>query len=144
MEYRWAPEPYLTADYRFLNPSLDDRGRLLQQADLDREERRFAERMPGLYRLMYDKWRIDELYDATVVGMVDALARARVGDEGPAGRRLGLVAAEQVGDLRIRFGGAEHRDLRALCSRLARRGLARRGGRGVRRGRVDLSAAPPS
>lgn len=43
MEYRWAPEPYLTADYRFLNPSLDDRGRLLQQADLDREERRFAD-----------------------------------------------------------------------------------------------------
>ncbi len=37
-------------------------------------ERRFAESMPGLYRLMYDKWRIDELYDATVVGMVDALA----------------------------------------------------------------------
>jgi NADH-quinone oxidoreductase subunit L len=25
-------------------------------------------------RLIYDKWRIDELYDATVVGMVDALA----------------------------------------------------------------------
>ena len=37
-------------------------------------ERRFAERMPGLYRLVYDKWRVDELYDATVVGMVDALA----------------------------------------------------------------------
>jgi NADH-quinone oxidoreductase subunit L len=37
-------------------------------------ERAFAERFPGLYRLMYDKWRIDELYDATVVGMVDALA----------------------------------------------------------------------
>jgi len=37
-------------------------------------ERAFAARMPGLYRLIYDKWRIDELYDATVVGMVDALA----------------------------------------------------------------------
>ena len=29
---------------------------------------------PRLYGLVYDKWRIDELYDATVVGMVDALA----------------------------------------------------------------------
>jgi NADH-quinone oxidoreductase subunit L len=37
-------------------------------------ERRFAESAPGLYRLIVDKWRIDELYDATVVGMVDALA----------------------------------------------------------------------
>jgi NADH-quinone oxidoreductase subunit L len=37
-------------------------------------ERQFAQRMPRLYRLIYDKWRIDELYDATVVGMVDALA----------------------------------------------------------------------
>ncbi len=37
-------------------------------------ERSFAESFPGLYRLIYDKWRIDELYDATVVGMVDALA----------------------------------------------------------------------
>jgi NADH-quinone oxidoreductase subunit L len=37
-------------------------------------ERTFAERMPRLYRLIYDKWRIDELYEATVVGMVDALA----------------------------------------------------------------------
>jgi NADH-quinone oxidoreductase subunit L len=34
----------------------------------------FAERFPRIYGLIYDKWRIDELYDATVVGMVDALA----------------------------------------------------------------------
>ncbi|EYF02793.1 NADH-quinone oxidoreductase subunit L [Chondromyces apiculatus] len=37
-------------------------------------ERRFATMFPRLHRLIYDKWRIDELYDATVVGMVDALA----------------------------------------------------------------------
>jgi NADH-quinone oxidoreductase subunit L len=37
-------------------------------------ERAFAESYPRLYKLIYDKWRIDELYDATVVGMVDALA----------------------------------------------------------------------
>jgi NADH-quinone oxidoreductase subunit L len=37
-------------------------------------EKAFAQSFPGLYKLMYDKWRIDELYDATVVGMVDALA----------------------------------------------------------------------
>jgi len=37
-------------------------------------EESFKKAMPGLYRLIYDKWRIDELYDATVVGMVDALA----------------------------------------------------------------------
>jgi NADH-quinone oxidoreductase subunit L len=37
-------------------------------------ERAFARSFPRFYRLVYDKWRIDELYDATVVGMVDALA----------------------------------------------------------------------
>jgi NADH-quinone oxidoreductase subunit L len=37
-------------------------------------ERAFAKSYPGFYKLIYDKWRIDELYDATVVGMVDALA----------------------------------------------------------------------
>ncbi len=37
-------------------------------------ERAFAQSFPRFYQLVYDKWRIDELYDATVVGMVDALA----------------------------------------------------------------------
>jgi NADH-quinone oxidoreductase subunit L len=37
-------------------------------------EAMFADRFPRIHRLIYDKWRIDELYDATVVGMVDALA----------------------------------------------------------------------
>jgi NADH-quinone oxidoreductase subunit L len=37
-------------------------------------EEQFKKAAPGLYKLLYDKWRIDELYDATVVGMVDALA----------------------------------------------------------------------
>jgi NADH-quinone oxidoreductase subunit L len=38
------------------------------------QERQFAESFPRLYKLIYDKWRIDELYDVVVVGMLDALA----------------------------------------------------------------------
>ncbi len=34
----------------------------------------FAKSFPRLHGLIYDKWRIDELYDATIIGMVDALA----------------------------------------------------------------------
>jgi NADH-quinone oxidoreductase subunit L len=34
----------------------------------------WASSVPNLYRLVLDKWRIDELYDATVVAAVDALA----------------------------------------------------------------------
>jgi NADH-quinone oxidoreductase subunit L len=34
----------------------------------------FTEKMPGLYRLVLDKWRIDELYEATIIGAVDSLA----------------------------------------------------------------------
>ena len=37
-------------------------------------EERFARAFPRLHRLIVDKWRIDELYEATVIGMVDALA----------------------------------------------------------------------
>jgi NADH-quinone oxidoreductase subunit L len=35
---------------------------------------RLAQSQPGLYRLLLDKWRIDELYDVTIVSAVDALA----------------------------------------------------------------------
>lgn len=34
----------------------------------------FAEKAPGLYQLVYEKWRIDELYENTVIAAVDALA----------------------------------------------------------------------
>ena len=34
----------------------------------------FKQGFPRLHSLIYEKWRIDELYDATVIGMVDALA----------------------------------------------------------------------
>jgi NADH-quinone oxidoreductase subunit L len=33
-----------------------------------------AEKAPGLYRLVLDKWRIDELYEATVIAGVESLA----------------------------------------------------------------------
>jgi NADH-quinone oxidoreductase subunit L len=37
-------------------------------------EREFIKSFPRLHALIYDKWRIDEFYEATVIGMVDALA----------------------------------------------------------------------
>jgi NADH-quinone oxidoreductase subunit L len=36
--------------------------------------RALAERVPKLYQLVVDKWRIDELYEATVIGAVESLA----------------------------------------------------------------------
>jgi NADH-quinone oxidoreductase subunit L len=35
--------------------------------------RKLAESYPGLYQLVLDKWRIDELYDATILAGVDSL-----------------------------------------------------------------------
>jgi NADH-quinone oxidoreductase subunit L len=40
--------------------------------------RAFAEGSPGFYRLVADKWRIDELYEETFIGAVDSLAEAAV------------------------------------------------------------------
>lgn len=37
-----------------------------------------AESVPGLHELVLDKWRIDELYEATVLGAVDELASTAV------------------------------------------------------------------
>jgi NADH-quinone oxidoreductase subunit L len=34
----------------------------------------FTEKFPGLHQLVYDKWRVDELYEETVIGAVDSLA----------------------------------------------------------------------
>jgi NADH-quinone oxidoreductase subunit L len=36
--------------------------------------RKLAQAQPGLYQLVLDKWRIDELYEATVLAAVDSLA----------------------------------------------------------------------
>jgi NADH-quinone oxidoreductase subunit L len=36
--------------------------------------RLFTEKFPGFHQLVYDKWRIDELYEETVIGAVDSLA----------------------------------------------------------------------
>jgi NADH-quinone oxidoreductase subunit L len=43
-------------------------------AQAGRPAKSLAEAMPGLHKLLMDKWRIDELYEVTVLAMVDALA----------------------------------------------------------------------
>ena len=41
-------------------------------------ERSLAARFPGAYQLVFEKWRVDELYDELVVGSLEALAEASV------------------------------------------------------------------
>jgi NADH-quinone oxidoreductase subunit L len=38
----------------------------------------FTEKAPGFYELVRDKWRVDELYEATVIGAVETLAEISV------------------------------------------------------------------
>lgn len=38
-----------------------------------------AEKFPALHELVYDKWRIDELYEETIIGAVDSLAEFAAG-----------------------------------------------------------------
>lgn len=42
MEYHWTPEPYLAQRYAYLNPTLDDAGRAMQQASLLEDARDYA------------------------------------------------------------------------------------------------------
>jgi putative intracellular protease/amidase len=49
MEYRWEPDPHAAADYAYLNPQLDERGRTRQQADIYRSQKSWS-RAAALYR----------------------------------------------------------------------------------------------
>jgi len=51
MEYRWTPEAYLSQNYPYLNPSLDEAGRRLQQAQNLEEEKNYPE-AAKMYRAM--------------------------------------------------------------------------------------------
>ena len=46
MEYAWTPEASLAGEYSYLNPSTDDRGRRMQAAEMDFDEKRFAQAEP--------------------------------------------------------------------------------------------------
>ena len=50
MEYHWTPEPYLAKAYVYWNPSTDDRGRALQQAEAAVEERHFGDAIASYRR----------------------------------------------------------------------------------------------
>lgn len=43
MEYHWSPEAFLATGYAYLNPSTDERGRLLQSGDMQFEAKSYAE-----------------------------------------------------------------------------------------------------
>lgn len=51
MEYHWTPEPYLVSSYAYWNPSTDERGRALQQAQAAADEKRWPEAIAAFTRL---------------------------------------------------------------------------------------------
>jgi transcriptional regulator GlxA family with amidase domain len=87
MEYHWTPESHLAVNYRYLNPSTDARGRLMQSADMQREEKNFAE-AASIYRtiLKEDPTNREAWYQlgSTLREMKDhvssAIAYAKAGD----------------------------------------------------------------
>jgi tetratricopeptide (TPR) repeat protein len=54
MEYRWVPEPDLAPGYPYLNPSLDDRGRELQQAAIHMDAKDYP-KAEAAYRALLEK-----------------------------------------------------------------------------------------
>ena len=75
--------------------------------------RRASEAQPGLYRLVLDKWRIDELYDETAIAAVDSLAETsaafdRAFVDGIIARLTALVVAAAGTILRAFQTGVVH------------------------------------
>ncbi|HKQ96520.1 MAG TPA: DJ-1/PfpI family protein [Candidatus Polarisedimenticolia bacterium] len=54
MEYHWTPEPYLSVNYASLNPSLDDRGREIQQGQIFENEGNYVA-AAKTYRAVLDR-----------------------------------------------------------------------------------------
>lgn len=54
MEYHWTPEPYLAVTYAWLNPSLDEKGRTIQQGALYESEGDYAA-AARVYRAVLDE-----------------------------------------------------------------------------------------
>jgi NADH-quinone oxidoreductase subunit L len=75
--------------------------------------RQVAAAQPGLYRLLLDKWRVDEFYDAFVIGAVDSLAETaaafdRVIVDGILARLTSLIVAAAGTVLRTFQNGVVH------------------------------------
>ncbi|HEY5242545.1 MAG TPA: NADH-quinone oxidoreductase subunit L [Polyangiaceae bacterium] len=75
--------------------------------------KRLAQAQPGLYRLLLDKWRIDELYEATVIAAVDSLAETAAAVDktlvdGVLARLTSLVVAASGTILRAFQNGVVH------------------------------------
>ena len=58
MEYHWTPEAYLAMSYPYLNPSLDEHGRALQQAGIHEEAKDWTEAEKA-YRALVEKYPRD-------------------------------------------------------------------------------------
>jgi NADH-quinone oxidoreductase subunit L len=70
-----APGPWLTAVPGILVACIGAGGAyFVYQLQHGAPAKQLAERLPGLYRLVLDKWRIDELYQNTVISAVESLA----------------------------------------------------------------------
>ena len=54
MEYHWTPEAYLATSYPYLNPSLDDHGRALQQASVHESAKEWSD-AERVYRALVEK-----------------------------------------------------------------------------------------
>jgi NADH-quinone oxidoreductase subunit L len=75
--------------------------------------RRLAESFPRLYKLVVDKWRIDELYDATIIAGVDSLAETSAAVDktivdGIIARLTSLIVAAAGTILRVFQTGVVH------------------------------------
>ena len=74
---------------------------------------RAAASAPGLYRMLLDKWRVDELYDVTIVAAVDSLAETsaafdRTFVDGILARLTSLLVAAAGTILRAAQNGVVH------------------------------------
>jgi NADH-quinone oxidoreductase subunit L len=89
--------------------------------------KRAAQALPGLYELVLDKWRVDEMYDATAIAAVDSLAETSAAFDksivdGIISRLTALVVAASGTILRAFQNGVVHVYAAAMVIGLAATG----------------------
>jgi tetratricopeptide (TPR) repeat protein len=104
MEYHWSPDAFLARDYAYLNPSTDARGRLAQSAQMQMDEKNYAEALKAFRAVVADDpgsqagWRgVGYALKAMKqhAESADALARSIEGDASPHAAHMLYVAAGQ-------------------------------------------------
>ncbi|MET0594703.1 MAG: DJ-1/PfpI family protein [Polyangiaceae bacterium] len=110
MEYHWTPEAYLATAYPYLNPSLDEHGRALQQASVYEEAKDFAQAEKS-YRALIEAYPKDGSGWYGLAGVLHAKGEwDRAIEAGERAAKFGSVRSDALFNVALAYARQGKRD----------------------------------